>query len=229
MKKIFAMAIFVFFTVMNVSALSCSAGIKGGLCFSNMWGNHIHQLDNSIEVIGGTISDKSGYVGYVFFTTQLHENFGIETDIGFSMKGRTIDLDDSISSCVTELNALYLEVPVLFKGSKSLGKFTPFVYYGPTFGFMLSSEERISKILNNGSFSVDSTNSLKESSETFDFSVAMGGGIEFNAGPGSFVTDARFNISCTKVDKVTDPAVRSISRDIKFWNFNVLIGYIFKF
>jgi hypothetical protein len=229
MKRISLISYMVIFTCINASALSFSAGLKGGLAFSNMWGNYIFELNNNIEHIGGTISGKSGYAGYLFFNTNLNENFAIETDIGFSMKGRSIKLDDSTSTSKTDYNSLYLEVPLLFKGSKSMGIATPFVYYGPTFGFMLSSEEHLSKSANNRSFNVDSTSSLKDFSQTFDVGVTMGGGMEINAGPGSIVTDARFNISCTKVDKVTDKAVRSIARDEKFWNFNVLIGYLIKF
>jgi hypothetical protein len=229
MKKIFFNSVLVLFMCINASAISYSAGLKGGLAFSNMWGNYILQLDNNIENIGGTITGKTGYSGYLVFNTDLNEYFGIETDIGFSIKGRSIKLDDSTSTNKTDYNALYLEVPLLFKGSKSMGIVTPFVYYGPTFGFMLSSEEHISKSANNGTFNVDSTSSLKDISQTFDVGVTMGGGIEINAGPGSIVTDARFNISCTKVDKVIDPAIRSIARDDKFWNFNVLLGYLIKF
>jgi hypothetical protein len=214
---------------LNASSLTCSAGIKGGLAFSNIWGNYILDLDNTIENAGGKISGKSALTGYAFFTTQLHEYFGIETDIGFSMKGRTMKLDDSTGTTEIGINATYLEIPLLFKGSKSVGNVTPYVYYGPTFGILLSAKGHEKMTSNNGGFSVDSSYSLKESSRAFDVSVTMGGGVEINAGPGRIVADMRYNLSFMKVDKVIDPAVMSIARDLKFWNFNAMIGYLFKF
>jgi hypothetical protein len=203
-------------------ALDFSLGIKAGGGVSNMFGTAIADTDNLLAAHGGESGFLPSLTASVFLDVKYSKYFGAEIGAEIVTRGRKEKSDDL--NLDDRLHAGYIEAPLFFSAELPLRAFTPFVYAGPVFGYLLYAD-RYDVI-------ADTTMDQFEGRKTFDFSLAGGGGVTIPAGIGSVVIDIRYTMGLSTIDKVTDEEKtvdpRAKSLDIKFWNAVVTAGYAFK-
>ena len=148
------------------------------------------------------LKNKSGFNGGVLASVPLFNSFYLQPEIVYSSQGTSI----SNGGVTGDLNFNYLNVPVLFKYQSALGIFAE---TGPQAGFLLSANAKA------GGQSED----MKSSSQSFDFSWAIGAGYKIpviNLG-----IDVRYNLGLTNVAK--DSGDETIKNSV----FQVGLFYMF--
>jgi hypothetical protein len=127
------------------------------------------------------------------------DNWGISSGVFLLQKG--VDEQYPTSSAARGVDTSgndnfslnYIEVPILLKWAFGYGEIRPFVFAGPSFGFLLSASE-----------STDGTippiNNLKSYLNTVDYSVVFGAGVMERIFKGPAITfDAEYETGFAKV------------------------------
>lgn len=169
-------------------------GFKGGFNFSNIHGDDVEDTKS-----------KAGFIAGLFYEIPRTEQFSIQPEILFSMKGWKrkytfygYDENNNYVETNTEYsqNLNYLEIPVL--GIIKLDKFNniiPALYFGPCFGFNVSSTYRIE---GNPSRDNSTDTGSIEGITVFEFSIIPGMMLEINE---QFVFDCRYTIGLTEINE----------------------------
>lgn len=144
---------------------------------------------------------KFGAHGGLVAEIGITDNFAIQPEVLFSMKGTQDDNDSD-----NRINQNYIDVPVLFK-VKADGLFFEL---GPQIGFLISSEDKTNR---------DSYDS-KDDYKPVDFGYVAGLGYEFSSGP---MIGLRYNGGLSKIPDL------DFGRDVKVSNsaFQLYVGYMF--
>lgn len=143
-------------------------GVKAGASLTDFSGKDTDGAEGKVGFHGGVVAELG-----------LTDNFAIQPEVLFSMKGAKYKDSDGV-----RLNQTYIDVPVMLK-VKADGLFFE---AGPQVGFLVGSKFK------NDDISVDT----KESFNTVDFGYAAGLGYEFSSGP---MIGLRYNGGITKVGK----------------------------
>lgn len=190
-----------------------SFGLKGGLNMANYGGRRIVTSDY-----------RAGLNLGAFVSIPVTATLAIQPEVFFSRKGGKntgYDYDDMpqdgfaappIGVYIHEKSSNdYVEIPLLFKLDASLPgeSIRPILFAGPAAGIMLSGK---------GSFYMD--DQYKEQFNTVDFSLIIGGGVEF----GKLSLDARYNLGLSSIAKDYDSSIGVIKGDIKSRAFTVMAG-----
>lgn len=164
-------------------------GIKGGINFSNIHGDHF-----------GNTKSRIGFIIGLFNEIPRTKQFSIQPEILFSMKGWKVeysdynewDSDGYKEKFWARLN--YIELPVLGKFKlDNINNLKPIFYFGPCFGINVSSTYRdeYEDDYDSGTY----TRSMKGVS-VFDFSFTPGIMLEVN---NTFVFDFRYSLGLTNI------------------------------
>lgn len=171
-------------------------GVKAGASLTDFSGKDADGYDSKVGFHGGAIAELG-----------LTDNFAIQPEVLFSMKGAKYgDLAQDI-----RFNQTYLDVPVLLK-VKADGLFFE---AGPQVGFLVGSKFKVEDV------SADS----KESFNTVDFGYAAGLGYEFSSGP---MIGLRYNGGISKVGK--DMSVGGLNIEagnVRNSAFQLYLGFMF--
>lgn len=179
MKKILLTAVAVVMCVGGAFA-QLSMGPKVGL--------------NVSSVTGDGTNYRAGVNVGVFANYRINNLLAIQPEFLYSMQGAAFDdvpvLTKTLESSYT---SHYIDIPVLLKVYPWRGLN---VQVGPQFGFCVDDEYKVKL----GGEEL-STNDLKKygydkSAQTFDFSIALGLGYEFDFG---MTIDARYNFGLTNI------------------------------
>lgn len=161
------------------------AGILGGL---NNAAFTLEDADGPREVSARPLYSLGGVFGL-----SLNKNFAIQIEPMYLQKGGVL-ADNQPELTIT---SSYLELPLLFKAAKRSvnGKEHAYLLAGPTVGFLLSSEMtgEESGLLFRGD--------VKGIQHKIDFGFAVGGGIGFALGKGSFFVEARYTFGLSELNK----------------------------
>lgn len=167
-------------------------GFKGGVNFSNVHGKN---------AIGKHIKMKFGFNGGLFYEYILSDKFSIQPEIFYSMKGFKLEFsgyDDEnnfTGHFYAYHNLNYLEIPILSKLNVNISSnIKPSIYFGPCFGFKVSSTYRID----------DEDIETMEDINVFEFSLVPGVLLEFN---NRFILDFRYSIGLTGIHHFEDEYV----------------------
>ena len=213
MKKVF---VFFLFVGITVSHGQVKMGIKAGYNLSRVTGDWNALLEDFLNVNLEAFNIlpqfeprfKSGYQAGMFAEATLSDNFFIQPEIYYSLKGVNFkdkfDFEGEFNGSFVTVDGdytynqtySYLEIPVLIK-YKSKGGFNLFA--GPYVAFLLASkgdvliEANISTNIFGFPFSgpqeFNQSGLEKENFKTIDFGIAAGLGYEFPVG---LAIDARF-------------------------------------
>jgi outer membrane protein W len=198
-----------------------SYGAKVGIIMSN--------LSNTPESWEDDTSYKTGFTGGVFMNYAFNENFSLQPELLYTMKGvegTLYEYEDLLSVDVTA-SFDYLEIPLLAVYAFPLESgFRPRVYAGPSFAYNLSSELEISALIFSASADISSL------TQVTDFGIVAGAGFDYPAGKGMITFDARFQMGFTNVlmtgDFLINGSEQTISGDdFKNYGFAFMAGYGF--
>ena len=152
-KLILVSALFLGLATISHAQVGFSAGVKGGLNFSQIEGDNVNDIYET----------RTGYNAGAFVNIKI-QRLGIQPEVMFSSQGSKLDLNQST---IHKFN--YINIPVLVK-------FYPVDFLslqaGPQFGFMSSAKQ----IIDNAT--EDITTIYKDS----DISLALGIGLELPFG-----------------------------------------------
>jgi Outer membrane protein beta-barrel domain len=170
-------------------------GLKAGASLTTFSGKDAEGMESKIGAHGGVVAELG-----------ITDNFAIQPEVLFSMKGsKDGEIDD------LRINQSYIDVPVLFK-VKADGLFFEL---GPQVGFLVGSKLKADDI------SVD----IKEAFKTVDFGYAAGLGYEFNNGP---MIGLRYNGGISKIgEDYSNSGVTIEAGSVRNSAFQLYLGFMF--
>lgn len=199
-KKIVLSILVVGFVFSSTYAVGVNLDFKAGLNLAKQRGKDIDEAEDE-GLKCGMLPGVNGGVG---IGIKVVDYFCIQPEFLFSMKGAKLtgDIEDQgtkIATVDAKQKINYLEVPLLFKVTIPAGKVVPNVYVGPALGLRLSAKQHAKvdftpEWQSQGLDDVDTTVDIKDETKAVDFGLAMGGGIDFKAGPGRLIFDIRYTL-----------------------------------
>ena len=170
----------------SAAAQNVTAGVKAGFVLNSIpnAGQVIDQISlyDSVDV-----SAKTGLVGGGFVQFAFNENFSLQPEMMFVMKGVNLDLRDNVGTASARVN--YLEFPIFMRFDRSINDTVRgFAMVGPAFGVKVGT----GGTLNGSSGSVTGSRDfdIDPAIESNDFGLAFAGGLEWQ----KFVIEARYGL-----------------------------------
>lgn len=186
-------------------------GVKLGMNISDFRGN-------DIEGLGELLDWKAGLCAGVFVSYAVNDWFALQPELLYSMKGQKIGI---LSESIT-FSLDYIEVPVLAMFTLPLeSSLAPFAYAGPVIGFNVRSEFSASL------FGEDDALDLSEYTNTFEFSLALGAGINFDIAGKALTFEFRYVPGLTNVYSDEDMPEDEEQVEWKNDTFSFLLGFAF--
>lgn len=135
MKKtagILALAIFAsLLAIPRSAAADIRFGFKGGVNMAKVVGD-----DAQINL--SDLKNKVAFSGGVFVSFSLGKYLAIQPEILYTMKGSKTEYMEGDVETSAKLKYSYLEIPLLLKLRIPLGPFAPFIFAGPSVGFLVN-------------------------------------------------------------------------------------------
>jgi hypothetical protein len=188
-------------------------GIKLGLNISDFSG------DDDIEGWGELLDWKAGFCGGLFMSYEVNEWFTLQPELYYSMKGMKMGLGILDLSVAWSID--YIDIPVLAVFELPLeSSLEPYVFAGPSVGFKVRSEMSASALGEEESVDLD------EYTNSVDFSLVVGAGIEFDIAGQEFSFDFRWIPGLVGVFKDEVPWTDD-TPNMRNDTFSFLLGYAF--
>jgi opacity protein-like surface antigen len=169
-----------------------------------------------------------GFDGGVFVEIKLG-SFSIQPEILYTMKG--MKFKQSILGYAAELEWKfnYLEIPILIKKTMNTeSSMKPTFFAGPTVSFLMSAKESFTNnVVPDLNYSDED---VKDAFKSTDICLAVGAGIDFDAGQsGKVILDLRFTISLTDILDSREELDQVIigTGSMRNWNLTFMVGYGF--
>lgn len=174
-------------------------GVKGG----------VNLADLSIEdPTGDGASDAiTGFVGGAFVELGLTGALAVRAEGLFSQRGV------SDPTTLAEINLDYLEVPVLLVARLGTGPIRPVLFGGPVF-----SVETGCGLTAPGASSIECSGDVE--TETSEYGLAFGGGVEAGLGPLQLLLDGRYNMGLSNLDATEETESKN-----RTWAFMAGLGF----
>ncbi len=170
MKKtagILALAIFAsLLAIPRPAAAEIWFGFKGGVNMAKVVGDDAHfDLHNW--------KNKTAFSGGIFVSFGLGKYFAIQPEILYTMKGSKTNWTEAEVDYTAKLKYNFIEIPLLLKLRIPLGPITPFIFAGPSVGFMMNDAVQTIERSSDGS-SIEMATDLPK----FDYGAIVGAGLE---------------------------------------------------
>lgn len=174
-KTVTVISLFLFLLTTNMVYAQDEAvktGAKGGLNFATM---------------SDGFDTRTGFVVGGFAKFSIPDSpLSIQPEALYSQQGGEQD--------GSEIRIDYLQVPVLFKFAMSQGGTAePNLFAGPYAGLRLTAEQ------DGGTGFLGGSTNIENRTESVDYGLALGGGIDIEVGNSIFTMDARYNLGLADV------------------------------
>jgi hypothetical protein len=192
-----------------------TAGVKAGIDFADLGGDFEDLIETSTDL-------KTGFSIGGFLGFDLHRMFRLQGEVQYVQKGAKASEGDF----ELKFNVDYIEVLVpLTLMIPVEGAVAPRFYVGPSLAFEMSCKLKGELDGQSREFDCDSDEVGAPTNST-DFGVLFGGGIDIALGSGALTFDVLYNLGLGDIAKEdpTDPKVEVTNRNIQ-----VLVGYGFRF
>ncbi len=124
-------------------------------------------------------------------------NFPVDADGFLSIQPELLYIQKGVGAksgnTTADVHINYLELPVLVKISFGSETIKGYVNAGPSIGYALSGKTKIG--------STTSKITFDDTDNRTDFGLQFGGGVGFQAGPGSILLDLRYGYGLTNTSK----------------------------
>ena len=175
----------------SAAAQNVTAGVKVGFVL-----NSIPNAGQVIDQISGyesvDVSAKTGLVGGGFVQFAFNDNFSLQPEMTFVMKGVNLDLRDNLGTASASVN--YLEFPIFMRFNRSLNDMLRgFVMAGPSFGVKVGTGGELSGT--QGAVEGSRDFDIDPAIESKDFGLAFAGGLEWQ----KFMIEARYVLGLTDI------------------------------
>jgi hypothetical protein len=195
-------------------------GLRGGVNLANE--------DYVGSPSGGTISARTLFLAGVQIDYPISNSWALSIQLLYDQKGAhadkyyfTTEESPDINYGTGDWSTTYLEIPLLVKVSFGNDAIRPYLFAGPSIGYLLSSTVRLQatggmSIPNElgVTYQVDTTLSTTDYTNKIDVSVVAGAGISWKLVQGSeFFLDASYAFGLTSSNQESDVSI--YSRDIR--------------
>ena len=192
----------------SAAAQTVTAGVKGGFAL-----NSIPNAGQVIDQISGVesvdVSAKSGLAGGGFVQFAFNEQFSLQPEMLFVMKGVNLDLADNAGDVTAKVN--YLELPLFMRFNQSLNDtLRGFVMAGPAFSVKVGTGATLDGVTGTSDFDIDPAIGSR------DFGLAFAGGLEWE----KFLVEVRYVLGLT--DIATDIYVHE--DELRNRTFSIMVG-----
>src|SRR5688572_17565609 len=192
----------------GAAAQTVTAGVKGGFAL-----NSIPNAGQVIDQISGVesvdVSAKSGLAGGGFVQFAFNEQFSLQPEMLFVMKGVNLDLADNAGDVTAKVN--YLELPLFMRFNQPLNDtLRGFVMAGPAFSVKVGTGATLDGVTGTGDFDIDPAIGSR------DFGLAFAGGLEWE----KFLVEVRYVLGLT--DIATDIYVHE--DELRNRTFSIMVG-----
>ena len=197
---------FVIFTILIIS-ISCHAqtmmiGARAGINLAN------EKYDNLPD--GETISSRGLFLGGAQVDYRFTNSLEISLQVLYDQKGAHAEIHPTSAPTAYFISsadwiASYIEVPILMKVCFGDGYVHPYLFVGPSIGFLLHNSERV----RGGGIadgppapSIDTTANITDSTAKLDFSLFAGAGVSITLPSGlQLFLDAGYAFGLVNIDK----------------------------
>ena len=185
---------------------------------------------------------RLGLIGGAFLSINVSPTFSIQPEVLYTVKGVEkkfrYDFMGGPFETVGQIDAAYLEIPVLFKYRfPSEGNIKPSLYVGPALGFNLSGKFKLEEG-QEGAFATDLGERDIPNMKSTEFSGVFGGELGIATGNTTLFLDLRYTQGFTKAFDDIDVATVSADEypivnsdgtadDSKNSNFSIAVGISF--
>jgi hypothetical protein len=191
------------------AAQSVGGGIKGGLSLGD-----VPEVGNVLDVEGFDTSLRTGFAVGGFLTWRFESGFAIQPEVLYTQKGVKLTFDTEFFDAVDgEVEADFVDVPVLARYTFGQGGTRGYVFAGPSFDFKVNAKAKASAM------GVSEEEDLDDQVEGFEFALVFGGGVEF----GPVLLEARWSEGLTNLAKEPE----GDASDVKTRTFLILGGVRF--
>ncbi len=184
------------------------AGFKAGVNLANIGGDDA----------GDDTSIRTGIMGGAFVGFGINEQFGVQIEGLYVMKGAKSTEEDSTLTGVQKIDvtykADYIEFPVLLAVRFPSGDKMAFnLFAGPTFGFNIKAEGEAEGV----------TVDFKDETKSFELGAVVGGGFYYMLDSFSVVMDARYGLGATSISEEFE----GVTPDVKNRGIGIMVGVAF--
>lgn len=130
---------------------------------------NVDQRDQSSEI---ELSSKTGLAIGALLDFAFRDRMSFQFEPMFLHKG-TVATVTGFGD--VDVQASYLEIPVMIKFMFGTGRVQPYLTGGPSFGFLLSAKQK-------ADFIPSEAEDIKDQSEKFEVALTAGGGVQFPLG-----------------------------------------------
>lgn len=170
------------------AAAQIGYGVKGGLSAATFSGADSKGYNT-----------QTGFVAGAYLKLNIARNLAIQPEILYSQKGSSGNVRTASTTTKRDFKIDYIEIPLLLRYTFATGgSAVPFVYAGPSIGFVTKAE--VTFEAQGESSTLDMANEKSN-----DFCVVFGGGVELDAGGMDVFFDARFLIGTSAPFEDVEP------------------------
>lgn len=125
----------------------------------------------------------------------LGESIALHLEPMYLQKGtKMIMTMEGLGELTGEMNASYIEIPVMLKFEFGANNVRPYIMGGPTIGYRLSAEMKTSF------GGEEQTEDMKETTKDFDYGVVFGGGVSMQMGNNTFFVEGRYSLGLANIN-----------------------------
>ena len=195
-KMIVLLAILLTLCMVLPASPKMNIGVLGGLNLAN---TNVDPAMKGIELSNHIVFGIGGVLDY-----RLSKYFTLRLEPMYLQKGVKFETDEAPGGVDYEFKSAYLEIPLMITYTFVIQKIRPYLIAGPTIGFCLSAKKDIS--WDSEHRDVD----IKEGTESIDFGLGLGAGLNVPIGSNSIFLEARYVFGLTNVnEEPSDPEVKN--------------------
>ena len=196
-------------------AQNLTAGVKAGIDLADLGGDFEDLIETSTDL-------KTGFSVGGFLGIDLHRLFRLQGELQYVQKGAKAT--EGGSELKFKVDYIEVLVPLTLMIPVE-GSLAPRLYVGPSLAFEMDCKVKGEVDGQSVEFACDS-DEVGAPTNTTDYGIVFGGGIDIVAGPGALTLDVLYNLGLGDIAKEdpTDPVVKVTNRNIQ-----ILVGYGFRF
>ena len=174
----------------SAAAQTVTAGVKAGFVLNSI-PNAGQVIDQITGIESVDVSAKLGLTAGGFVQFAFNEQFSLQPEMQFIMKGVNLDLEDNIGNASATVN--YLELPLFMRFNRSLNDtLRGFVMAGPAFSVKVGTGGTLDGVkgaIEARDFDIDPAIGSR------DFGLAFAGGLEWE----KFLVEVRYVLGLTDI------------------------------
>jgi hypothetical protein len=196
---------------------AASAAVAQDIEFGIKGGGSLAELSGSDDAVDDSVSkSRKGFVAGAYLAFPLGDTVSLQPEALFTQKGQSFDFTDLDVDTTLKLD--YVEVPLLIKARFGGDGIRPYLFAGPYVGFRIKAE-----VVVDAEDAGSTTNDLEDETKGTDYGIVGGAGLEFPAGSGAFLLEARYARGLTSIASDDVESEDDVKNAV--WGF--LVGFRF--